>query len=50
MMGEAAVQSGESIAMAPPGDLRNVLVALSDMPQFYEDISNTVSQKRKISF
>lgn len=24
--------------MAPPGDLRNVLVALSDMPQFYEDI------------
>lgn len=28
----------ESIAMAPPGDLRNVLVALSDMPQFYEDI------------
>lgn len=28
----------ESISMAPPGDLRNVLVALSDMPQFYEDI------------
>ncbi|WP_288323011.1 gluconeogenesis factor YvcK family protein, partial [uncultured Enterococcus sp.] len=28
----------ESIAMAPPGDLRNVLVSLSDMPQFYEDI------------
>ncbi len=28
----------ESIQMAPPGDLRNVLVALSDMPQFYEDI------------
>ncbi|MCU7358391.1 MULTISPECIES: gluconeogenesis factor YvcK family protein [Enterococcus] len=33
--------SGEirnSIAMAPPGDLRNVLVALSDMPQLYSDI------------
>ena len=28
----------ESIAMSPPGDLRNVLVSLSDMPQFYEDI------------
>lgn len=28
----------QSIAMAPPGDLRNVLVSLSDMPQFYEDI------------
>lgn len=28
----------ESIAMAPPGDLRNVLVSLSDMPQFYADI------------
>ena len=28
----------EMIAMAPPGDLRNVLVSLSDMPQFYEDI------------
>ena len=24
--------------MTPPGDLRNVLVALSDMPQLYEDI------------
>lgn len=28
----------ESIDVAPPGDLRNVLVALSDMPQIYEDI------------
>ncbi|BCA85825.1 putative gluconeogenesis factor [Enterococcus saigonensis] len=33
--------SGEirnSIAMSPPGDLRNVLVALSDMPKLYADI------------
>ncbi|MFR4286418.1 MAG: gluconeogenesis factor YvcK family protein [Enterococcus italicus] len=33
--------SGEirkSITMAPPGDLRNVLVSLSDMPKLYEDI------------
>ncbi|KAF1298610.1 hypothetical protein BAU15_10810 [Enterococcus sp. JM4C] len=28
----------DSIDMAPPGDMRNVLVALSDMPQLYEDI------------
>ncbi len=28
----------ESINISPPGDLRNVLVALSDMPQLYEDI------------
>lgn len=28
----------QSIDMAPPGDLRNVLVSLSDMPRFYEDI------------
>lgn len=28
----------QSIDMTPPGDLRNVLVALSDMPRFYEDI------------
>ncbi|APB31513.1 MULTISPECIES: gluconeogenesis factor YvcK family protein [Vagococcus] len=28
----------QSINMSPPGDLRNVLVALSDMPQMYEDI------------
>ncbi|MDT2756888.1 YvcK family protein [Enterococcus asini] len=28
----------DSIAMAPPGDLRNVLVAMSDMPKLYEDI------------
>lgn len=28
----------ESVAMAPPGDMRNVLVALSDMPRLYEDI------------
>lgn len=26
------------IAMSPPGDLRNVLVALSDMPKLYADI------------
>ncbi|WEV61042.1 YvcK family protein [Streptococcaceae bacterium ESL0729] len=33
--------SGEiinSIGMAPPGDLRNVLVAMSDMPKFYERV------------
>lgn len=33
--------SGEirkSITMTPPGDLRNVLVSLSDMPKLYEDI------------
>ncbi|MHC5217084.1 gluconeogenesis factor YvcK family protein [Enterococcus sp. LJL128] len=33
--------SGEirkSMNLTPPGDLRNVLVALSDMPQLYEDI------------
>lgn len=28
----------ESMNLTPPGDLRNVLVALSDMPQLYEDI------------
>jgi uncharacterized cofD-like protein len=28
----------QSIDMAPPGDMRNVLVSLSDMPRFYEDI------------
>lgn len=28
----------ESLRLAPPGDLRNVLVALSDMPKFYEEI------------
>ncbi|WP_122646916.1 gluconeogenesis factor YvcK family protein [Enterococcus mediterraneensis] len=28
----------ESIAMSPPGDLRNVLAALSDMPKLYSDI------------
>lgn len=28
----------ESISMAPPGDLRNCLVALSDMPKLYSDI------------
>ncbi len=28
----------ESISMAPPGDLRNVLVAMSDMPKLYSDI------------
>jgi uncharacterized cofD-like protein len=27
-----------SLEMAPPGDLRNVLVALSDMPKFYNDL------------
>lgn len=27
-----------SVNIAPPGDLRNVLVALSDMPQLYEDL------------
>lgn len=33
--------SGElrnSVDMAPPGDLRNVLAALSDMPRLYEDL------------
>lgn len=28
----------ESVNIAPPGDLRNVLVAMSDMPRLYEDI------------
>lgn len=28
----------ESIDMSPPGDLRNVLVSLSEMPRLYEDI------------
>lgn len=28
----------EMIKIAPPGDLRNVLVALSDMPKLYEDL------------
>lgn len=28
----------DSMNLTPPGDLRNVLVALSDMPRFYEDI------------
>ncbi|MGO2083688.1 gluconeogenesis factor YvcK family protein [Vagococcus sp.] len=28
----------ESVKMSPPGDLRNVLVSLSDMPQLVEDI------------
>ncbi|MBP2099219.1 gluconeogenesis factor YvcK family protein [Enterococcus rivorum] len=28
----------DSMNLTPPGDLRNVLVALSDMPQLYEDI------------
>lgn len=27
-----------ALELAPPGDLRNVLVALSDMPKFYEEI------------
>lgn len=28
----------DSMNLTPPGDLRNVLIALSDMPQIYEDI------------
>lgn len=28
----------ESLRLTPPGDLRNVLVAMSDMPKFYEKI------------
>lgn len=28
----------ESLQLTPPGDLRNVLVAMSDMPKFYEKI------------
>lgn len=28
----------EMIKVSPPGDLRNVLVALSDMPKLYEDV------------
>mgnify|MGYP005981268903 FL=1 len=27
-----------AINIAPPGDLRNVLIAMSDMPKFYADI------------
>ncbi|MGO2100676.1 gluconeogenesis factor YvcK family protein [Vagococcus salmoninarum] len=28
----------ETVKVSPPGDLRNVLVALSDMPKLYEDL------------
>ncbi|MDR2464687.1 MAG: YvcK family protein [Streptococcaceae bacterium] len=28
----------EELEIAPPGDIRNVLVSLSDMPQFYHDL------------
>lgn len=28
--------------LTPPGDLRNVLVAMSDMPKLYERVSNIV--------
>lgn len=28
----------ESVSMSPPGDMRNVLVAMSDMPKLYADI------------
>ena len=27
-----------AVNIAPPGDLRNVLIAMSDMPKFYADI------------
>lgn len=27
-----------AVSIAPPGDLRNVLIAMSDMPKFYADI------------
>lgn len=36
--GGSSGQLRETINMSPPGDLRNVLVALSDMPQTYADI------------
>lgn len=40
--------SGElrnAMQLAPPGDLRNVLLAMSDMPRFYEKYFNTVLMK-----
>ncbi|MGT2666019.1 gluconeogenesis factor YvcK family protein [Streptococcus rifensis] len=36
--GGSSGQLRESMRMAPPGDLRNVLVAMSDMPKTYEQI------------
>ncbi|MGO3732820.1 MAG: gluconeogenesis factor YvcK family protein [Vagococcus sp.] len=36
--GGSSGQLRQSINMSPPGDLRNVLVALSDLPQTFEDI------------
>ncbi|MGY3766648.1 gluconeogenesis factor YvcK family protein [Vagococcus vulneris] len=36
--GGSSGQLLESVKMSPPGDLRNVLVSLSDMPQLVEDI------------
>lgn len=36
--GGSSGQIRQSMNVTPPGDLRNVLVALSDMPKLYEDI------------
>lgn len=36
--GGSSGQLRRSLSIAPPGDLRNVLVALSDMPQMYEKL------------
>ena len=36
--GGSSGQLRQSVDMSPPGDLRNVLVALSDMPQMYDKI------------
>lgn len=36
--GGSSGQLREAMRMAPPGDLRNVLVAMSDMPKTYEQI------------
>ncbi|WEV45531.1 YvcK family protein [Streptococcaceae bacterium ESL0687] len=36
--GGSSGQIINAIGMAPPGDLRNVLVAMSDMPKFYERV------------
>ena len=32
--------------LTPPGDLRNVLVALSDMPRFYEKVFQSLCRRR----
>lgn len=36
--GSSSGQLRSAMKISPPGDLRNVLVAMSDMPKFYEEI------------